>query len=58
MSFDWRDPRYGIAKWPPGLGNPVSVAVVMVARRRARAARKAWEQATAEGEDDDEPMAA
>jgi hypothetical protein len=42
--FDWRDPKYGIAKWPPGPDNPVTGAVLEEARRRARADREAWER--------------
>lgn len=43
-TFDSRGPQYGIRKWPPGPDNPVTVHVICEARRRARAARKEWEE--------------
>ncbi|MDX2657878.1 hypothetical protein PV736_02180 [Streptomyces scabiei] len=39
--FDWRDPRYGVGL--PGPDNPVTIADIVAARKRARADRQAWE---------------
>lgn len=41
--FDYRDPQYGIPRWPPAPDNPVPLSLIRQARRRAREARKAWE---------------
>jgi hypothetical protein len=41
--FDYRDPKYGIPKWPPGPDNPVSIHAIHSAKARARRDREAWE---------------
>lgn len=52
-SFDYRDPKYGLKKWPPGPDNPLTIAEIQAARQRVREARDEWErkrQAGADGE--------
>ncbi|MDQ0684851.1 hypothetical protein QFZ56_003814 [Streptomyces achromogenes] len=38
---DWRDPAYGIPRWPPAPDNPITITAVLEARRLAREARRA-----------------
>lgn len=40
--FDWRDPKYGVGT--PGPDNPVTIATVHEARRRAHEALEAWQR--------------